>query len=129
MSLKRLAEFQLFKSQETAALYRRSYSEYTTHSLAISGFIYAMLTVFGTTVLLLKYKIELILMIPALIALLAWYFLMGLQQRLFIIYPERLLSSKMFVVLCMTILTLGIIAFQTNIPLLHTLIVPLRLNE
>ena len=129
MSLKRLAEFKLFKNQETAALYRRSYSNYTTNSLTISGFIYAMLTVFGVTILLLKYKIELILMIPALIALLAWYFLMGLQQRLFIIYPERLIGSKIFIVLCVMILVTGIIAFQINIPLLHTLNVPLRLNE
>lgn len=129
MSLKRLAEFQLFRNQKAAALYRRSYSTYTTNSLSISGLVYALFTVFGATILLLKYKIELVLMMPPLIALLAWYFSMGLKQRLFIIYPERLLKSKMFLFLCLIIFAIGIGALQAEIPFLNTLATPLRLNE
>ena len=129
MSLKRLAEFQLFDDVATAALYRKSYATYTVNSLMISGFVYAMLAVFGTTVLLLKYKIELILIVPVLIALLAWYFLMGLQRQMFIIYPEKLVGNKVFVALCVLLFICAIAAFRTTIPALHALITPLQFSE
>ncbi len=129
MSLKRLAEFQLFDDAAMAARYRKSYATYTVNSLAISGFVYAMLTVFGTTVLLIKYKIELILIVPVLIALLAWYFLMGLQRQMFIIYPERLVRSKIFLMLCLAMLGMAITAFQITIPELHALVTPLQFGK
>lgn len=129
MSLKRLAEIQLFKSKKIAKQYRKSYATYTTDSLTISSFVYALFTVFGATILLLKYKIELILVIPALITLLAWYFLMGLQKRAFIIYPERLLGNVFFIGLCVAILGLSIVSFHVNIPILHTLTIPLDFSK
>lgn len=129
MSLKRLAEYQLFDDPQTAAQYRKSYATYTSDSLAVSGFVYAMAAVFGTTVLLLKYKIELVLMVPILIALLAWYFMMGLKRQMFIIYPEQLVRSKIFLLLCTAMLAVGILAFQITIPELHVLATPLQFRQ
>lgn len=129
MSLKRLAELQLFENQNTAALYRHSYSKYTTNSLAVCGFVYAMFTVFGMTILLLKYKIELILIMPVMIILLAWYFLMGLRHSLFIVYPERLLSNKVFIGLCIAMLITAGIALQIKIPFLNILALPLDFSN
>lgn len=129
MSMKRMAEFQLFRNREAAASYRRSYAQYGEHSLAICGFVYALLTIFSATTLLLKYKAELIITVPVLIALMAWYYLMGLRHELFIIYPERLMRNPVFMGLCAMLTLTGLLALNVSIPQLQLLLIPLSFQR
>ncbi len=125
MSLKRLAELQLFASREQAVAYRKSYAVYSLHSLSVSAFVYGLFTVFGMTILALKYKTEMVLVVPVLVVWMAWYFLMGLGQRLEVIYPERLLKNKMFLLLTLLLFSATIMLGNITIPSIKLLNEPL----
>lgn len=129
MSLKRVAEFRMFEDEEKAAAYRKSYAQYTRNSLTLSGFIYGMITIFGITIIMLKYKTELILLIPILIGWMGLYFLMSLRQNLEIIYPERLIKNKVFLVLTFITTAAAIILLNVEIPSLSVLDEPLIFNS
>lgn len=121
MSLKRVAEYRMFEDPKKAAAYRKSYAQYTRNTLTLSGFIYGMVTTFGITVIMLKYKTELVLLIPILIGWMGLYFLMSLRQNLEIIYPERLIKNKAFLVLTFITTLAGIILINVDIPSLQIL--------
>jgi hypothetical protein len=129
MSLKRLAEYQLFANHEQAVQYRKSYSAYGVHTLIICGFVYGVSTVFGLTIFMIKYKTELMLVMPLLIMWMGWYFLMGLQHKNCIIYPERLMRNIPFFAFSIVILIAAIILIGSNIPLLHILGKPLIVTQ
>ncbi len=129
MSLKRLAEFQLFETQVQAAQYRKSYAVYGLHSLAMSGLVYAMLTIFGATIFALKYKTEMALMVLLLMGWMAWYFWMALQRNACIIYPERLLGNKVFCLLALITVVSGTLLPHSSFTWLHALNQPLAFDE
>ena len=45
-------------------LYRKSFGQYTEQSLLISAFFYAMCSLFLCGIFIIKYKIELLLVVP-----------------------------------------------------------------
>ncbi len=124
MSLKRLAEFQLFESKEKASQYRKSYANYGFDTLAISSFAYGLFVIFGFTVFMMKYKIELLLSIPLFVVWMSWYFLMGIRKHIFVIYPEKLAKNKEFVVFSIIALAIMAVLMQSNIPAVHLLDTP-----
>lgn len=126
MSLKRLAEYQLFETLQQAANYRKSYAHYTIPTLLVCAFVYAMVTVFGITIFMLKYKTELLLLMPLVVAWMGWYLVMGYQKELCIIYPERLLGRPMFVLLVCATAALLALLLNVTIDWLHVINQPLE---
>ena len=93
MSVKRLAEYRYIKKEkgeESAGSYRSSFIYYSEVNLLISSFVYAMLSAFGTGVLLIKYREEYILSFPIFIALFSYYLYLGLQEVSVTQTPEKL---------------------------------------
>lgn len=121
MSLKRLAEYQIFETKEKAIQYRKSYAQYSFDTLAMSAFAYGLFVLFGFTVFMMKYKIELLLSIPLFVVWMSWYFLMGIRKNIFVIYPERLAKNKEFVVFSIIALAITALLMQGNIPAMHLL--------
>lgn len=126
MSMKRVAEYRIFQSREEAVAYRKSYAFYTTNTLILSAFIYGLLTIFGITILMLKYKAELIILMPFLIGWMGWYFLMGLEHNFDIIYPEKLIFNKIFIGLLILLILMCLILLNTNIPSFLILVKPVH---
>lgn len=126
MCVKRLAELQIFRDAAQAAAYRKSYRHYTTARLMLAAFLYALLTAFGTTVFLLKYRIELVLVMPLICAWFVGYLSLGFRSSQLVIYPEKLLRQPGLVALSVAILVLLVVLARVDIPALHLLAVPLR---
>jgi len=126
MSVKRLAEYQVFKKPSQAAAYRKAYKTYNVKKLILASFVYAMLSSFGITVFLLKYRIEFILTLPLISVWFALYLGLGLGKDQIAIYPERLLKQRDLVMLSVIILLLLIIAAKVDLPQLHILYQPLK---
>ncbi|WP_133140805.1 UbiA family prenyltransferase [Legionella genomosp. 1] len=126
MSMKRVAEYRIFQNRDSAIAYRKSYALYTTNTLILSAFIYGLLTIFGITILMLKYKAELIILMPFLIGWMGWYFLMGLEHNFDIIYPEKLIFNKIFIVLLILLILLCLLLLNINIPSFLILVKPMH---
>ncbi len=121
MSVKRLAEYQLFKKPSQAVAYRKSYKKYNVKKLILASFIYAMLSSFGIAVFLLKYRIEFILAFPLISIWFAWYLTLGLSHNQTAIYPEKLLKQHGLVMFSVIIMLLLVVLAKIDIPNLHIL--------
>lgn len=97
MGIKRYAEFRYLQGTGTAGLYRRSFRFYTEETLLISSFFYAMCAGVFVGVFLVKYRIELLLALPFLALLFAWYLKIGLKPESAAQHPERMYREKAFI--------------------------------
>ena len=79
----------------TAGLYRRSFQSYREDTLLISSFFYAMCAGFFLGVFLVKYRIELLLGLPFVALLFAWYLKIGMKPDSAAQHPERLYREKL----------------------------------
>ena len=73
MASKRFAEYRMIADPDRAKLYRKSFGGYTELRLLLSAVLYGFLAVFFCGVFLIKYKIELILIIPFICGLFCYY--------------------------------------------------------
>ena len=126
MCVKRLAELQIFTDPAQAVAYRKSYRHYDVKRLMLAAFFYALLTAFATTVFLLKYRIELILVMPLISAWFVGYLSLGFRSSELVIYPEKLLRQPGLVALSLLIVGLFVVLARVDVPALHWLSVPLR---
>src|SRR5207247_7161113 len=94
MGVKRYAEFRYLAVAGTAGLYRRSFQSYREDTLLISSFFYAMCAGFFLGVFLVKYRIELLLGLPFVALLFAWYLKIGMKPDSAAQHPERLYREK-----------------------------------
>lgn len=106
MATKRFAEFRMIGDAELAGHYRKSFKYYTEKSLLISAFFYALCSVFFTGIFLLKYRIELILFIPAFMGLFCYYFYLSFKDDSAVQKPEKLYHEK---ILMIYVFALGIL--------------------
>lgn len=98
MGVKRYAEFRYLAAAGTAGLYRRSFQFYREETLLSSSFFYAMCAGFFLGVFLVKYRIELLLALPFVALLFAWYLKIGMKPDSAAQHPERLYHEKEFIV-------------------------------
>lgn len=94
MATKRYAEYRMINDPELAGKYRKSFVFYTEKSLLISSFFYSMAAVFFVGIFLIKYRIELVLFIPALIGLFCYYFWISFKNDSAAQKPEKLFKEK-----------------------------------
>ena len=125
MSIKRLAERQLFKTVAQASAYRKSYRYYTSERLILASFAYALFSMFGIAVFLIKYRIEFIMALPLIALWFVWYLKLGLVHAQNVIYPEKLFKQYGFLSLSIGILILLIVLAKVDIPQMHLLYQPM----
>ncbi len=122
MGIKRYAEFRFIGNRQKAGLYRRSFQFYTEESLFVSSFFYANCAAFFLGVFLVKYRIELLVSLPFLAFLFAWYVHIGLKPNSPAQHPERLLRSPALAVYIIFLSFLLIILFKYDIYWLNWLL-------
>lgn len=111
MATKRYAEFRYIKSKEIAIKYRRSFSGYTELSLLLSAYFYSIMSVFMTSVFLVKYKQEFLFSFPLIALIFTWY--LGLSHssnKSIAMEPEKIFHNlpffSFFIFTCLVMLVL-----------------------
>jgi 4-hydroxybenzoate polyprenyltransferase len=121
MAMKRFAEYREIGDAAVAASYRQSFGHYDESRLLISLFFYAMAGALFSGVFIVRYHLELILMIPVLAGFFAYYMKLGLQPDSPVQNPERLYRSPGFLAYSLITVLLGGLLMLTHIPALYDL--------
>lgn len=116
MGVKRYGEFRFIGDPKTAGLYRRSFQFYTEETLLVSSFFYANCATFFLGVFLVKYRIELLIILPFLALLFAWYLHIGLKHDSPAQNPERLFREKKLTAYLIFLVILFTLLFSIDIP-------------
>jgi 4-hydroxybenzoate polyprenyltransferase len=125
MAAKRLSElneFSINNNRILAEFYRKSFYYYTTQSLTISCFVYALITTFGITVFLIKYRYEFILSIPIFILLFAYYLYAGMKPNSIAQKPEKLYKDKNIVIFTFLLAATFVLCSFVDMPIIEYLI-------
>ena len=118
MAAKRYAEYKMINNPVLAGKYRKSFKFYSDKSLLVSIFFYAMCSIFFTGIFLIKYRIEFILFVPAMIGLFCYYFLLSLNADTAVQNPEKLYRQKGLMIYCAVLIFLFIFFVSIDIPFL-----------
>ena len=119
MAAKRYSEFREIVAshgKELLERYRASFVSYSETSLAVSCLVYALCSVFFLAIFLVKYRIEYILTVPAVIALFAHYLALSMEPESAAQKPEKLFKQRSLIMLVVLLGALFLFATYTNIP-------------
>jgi decaprenyl-phosphate phosphoribosyltransferase len=121
MTIKRFAEFRSLDSASVAGAYRESFNYYTANKLLILSFFFALFSSFFLAIFLIKYRIEYLICFPFLAILFAWYLHIGLKTDSTSQTPEKLFREKYFIVYCIFLCFIFLLATVIDLPELSVL--------
>ena len=116
MATKRFAEYRMINDKTLAEHYRKSFKFYTEKTLLLTSFCYAMCSVFFVGIFLIKYRIELVLLIPVLIGLYGYYFNLSFAKDSAVQKPEKLFHQKGLMLFCLAFIILFAVLMFVDIP-------------
>jgi len=116
MAAKRFAEYRMIGDPEQAKLYRKSFAGYTEISLLLSAIFYGFLAVFFCGVFLIKYKIELLLVIPFICGLFCYYLSICYKPDSAAQKPEKLFREKWLMLYVALLIILFLVLYNIRIP-------------
>ncbi len=90
-----------------------------TVALLISLFFYAIACALFSGVFIVRYHLELILLVPLLAGFFAWYMKLGLQTNSPVQNPERLYKERGFVIYLAATVLVGALLMVTRVPVLY----------
>ena len=130
MAIKRFAEYRMIADKQLAASYRKSFGLYSERSLLVTSFFYAMSAVFFIGIFLIKYRVELVLLIPPLIGLYSYYLYISFSTDSAVQKPEKLFREKGLMIYLLLLIALFALLMMIDIPALEFLTdsVIIRLN-
>jgi decaprenyl-phosphate phosphoribosyltransferase len=130
MAIKRFAEFRQIGDRVVAGNYRRTFRYYTEETLLISSFFYAMFCGLLLGVFMVKYRIELLLLLPFVGVHFAWYAHLAFLPNSPVQFPERLHRQPAFLLFTVLIGVLFVALLFVDFPplrlLLQKALIPLR---
>ena len=124
MAAKRYSEYREIVAshgRELLVRYRSSFAGYSEVSLNASCFIYGLLSTFFLAIFLIKYRIEYLLLVPAIIALFGYYLVLSTQPGSSAQNPEKLFREHTLMGLIAVFFGLFILATWVDIPTLSVL--------
>jgi 4-hydroxybenzoate polyprenyltransferase len=121
MAIKRFAEYRQIGDRKTARRYRRSFAYYNEERLLISLFFYVVMGALFTGVFIVRYQLELILILPLVAGFFAYYMHLGLKENSPVQYPEKLYREKGFVAFSLATGVAFVLLMFTHIPILYEL--------
>jgi 4-hydroxybenzoate polyprenyltransferase len=116
MAAKRFAEYRMIGDPRQAKLYRKSFARYSEITLLLSAVFYGFLAVFFCGVFLVKYKIELLIMIPFLCGLFCYYLSLCYKPDSAAQKPEKLFQEKFLMLFVAMIIVLFAVLYYVRIP-------------
>ncbi len=124
MAAKRLSEYREIVADHGRALlvrYRASFANYDDVSLTISCFLYALLSSFCLAVFLIKYRIEYLITVPAVIILFGEYLALAMRPNSSAQRPEKLYRERQLLLMVSLVGALFTLATFVPMPFLATL--------
>jgi len=121
MAAKRYSEYRELvasRGRDVLVRYRASFAGYSEVTLNASCFIYGMLSTFFLAIFLTKYRVEYLLLMPAVIFLFAHYLAMATRSNSTAQNPERLLKERTLVLLIAVFVALFALTTWIDIPAL-----------
>ena len=109
-------------------MYRRSFAVYTSDTLLLSSFFYALCASFFLAIFLIKYRIEFLLSFPLFAALFTWYLALGMRKDSPTQNPEKLFREKRFIAFLVFLIAAVSVLFVVDIDELQILVSPLHYN-
>lgn len=122
MSAKRFGEIRFIGQKAEQILYRKSLAHYTEENLLIcvisglSGFMF----MFGIVVL--KYNIDLVLLLPFVIFHVGWFFKLLFEEDTIIKDPERVFEKKGFFLFTVSIAAIGLLILKLDYKMFYWLL-------
>lgn len=125
MAVKRLSEFNeicMSRGEATACLYRNSFRFYNVQSLITSCFVYALISIFGITVFIVKYRSEFVLTAPFFIIMFSYYLSKGMKPNSIAQKPEALYKDKILMTISVLLLTIISVCAFFDMPIVEYLL-------
>jgi len=119
MGTKRYAELRMIGDREKAARYRRSFAHYTEANLLTSMMFYITACAFFGGVFTVRSKAELVLSVPFLAAMFAFYLRLGMKDNSPVQNPERLYRERGFFAFTIVCFVIFVALMFTEIPILY----------
>lgn len=121
MGAKRFAEYREIDDPEVAASYRHSFAYYDEARLLASiSFYLAAGALFGG-VFIVRYKLELILIVPFVAGFFSWYTLLSMRPNSPVQNPEKLYRERSFFAYSLLCTAVFVLLMFTRIPMLYGL--------
>jgi 4-hydroxybenzoate polyprenyltransferase len=124
MALKRFSEYREIGSAETAGAYRRSFRFYTEESLLVSVTFYASAAMLFFGAFIMRYRIELILVLPLIALLMSTYFSLAFKQNSAVQNPEKLYREPILMIETILISIMMVVLLYVDIPFLTHIFAP-----
>jgi len=121
MAIKRFAEYRQIGDRRTARKYRRSFRYYNEERLLISLFFYVVMGALMGGVFIVRYRLELILILPLVAGFFAYYMHIGLKENSPVQHPEKLYRERGFVAFSIVSGIVFVLLMFTSIPVLYEL--------
>jgi 4-hydroxybenzoate polyprenyltransferase len=119
MATKRFAEFRHIGDKKIAAGYRKSFAYYTEDRLLVSMFFYAITCALFSGIFIVRYRVELILLVPLAAGFFAHYLKLGLRANSPVQQPEKLYRERPFVRYLVFIMVLFVVLMLVQVPVLY----------
>jgi len=121
MAAKRYSEYREIVASHGAELlirYRASFAGYSEVSLAISCFVYGLLSTFFLAIFLIKYRVEYLLLVPVIIALFGYYMALSSRPASSAQNPEKLFRERKLIALVVLLCVTFVVATFVDMPVL-----------
>ena len=122
MALKRYAELRHLGRTPELVQYRKVFAHYTPELLLLAVHLYSVACAFFIGVFLVKYRVEYLISLPFLAALMSWYYWIGLQPDSAAQYPEKLFEHRGFMLYFMFVSALLVVLLFVDVPGLDRLL-------
>jgi hypothetical protein len=124
MAAKRYSEYRDIveaRGRDLLIRYRASFAHYSEVSLNVSCFVYGLLSTFFLAIFLVKYRLEYLLLMPAVIALFGQYLALAMQRNSSAQNPEKLFRERELMSLVVIVVFLFILTTSIDMPALSVL--------
>jgi 4-hydroxybenzoate polyprenyltransferase len=121
MASKRFAEYRSIGDKSVAAAYRSSFSFYDENRLLVSMFTYACGSALFLGVFIIRYHLELILLVPMIAVFFGYYLHVALKENSAAQNPERLYRETGLMIYLAICLMLFLLVMFVEIPWLYEL--------
>lgn len=121
MASKRFAEYRSIGDKATAAAYRSSFQFYDENRLLVSMFTYACGSALFLGVFIIRYHLELILLVPLIAVFFGYYLHVALKENSAAQNPERLYRERGLMIYLAICLMLFLFVMFVEIPWLYEL--------
>ncbi|MDB5483713.1 MAG: hypothetical protein JWO83_4766 [Caulobacteraceae bacterium] len=124
MGAKRLSEYRDIVATHGKALlvrYRKSFEHYDEVSLTASCFVYALFSAMCLAIFFIKYRVEYILVLPAIALLFGKYLAMSLRPASVAQKPERLFGEPGLMAIVLAVVAIFALCTVVNVPALAPL--------